>query len=82
MMDRARICVLNPLRSLCASMAMLLLYAPAQALSPDLRIGQFYHMARTAKEGAPTATEGFAQTVISGSVVRREPLRRFIVGET
>jgi signal transduction histidine kinase len=62
MTDRARICVLNLLRSLCAGMTVLLLYAPAYALSPDFKIAQFYHTAWTAKEGAPTGIVSLAQT--------------------
>jgi signal transduction histidine kinase len=39
-----------------------MLASPACALSPDLRIKQFYHTAWTAKEGAPTGIEDLAQT--------------------
>jgi signal transduction histidine kinase/ligand-binding sensor domain-containing protein len=42
--------------------AALMLASPACALSPDLRIKQFYHTAWTAKEGAPTDIEDLAQT--------------------
>jgi signal transduction histidine kinase len=59
---RARICVLDLLRSLRAGMAALLLTAPAYALSPDLKISQFYHTAWSAKEGAPTGIQSLAQT--------------------
>ena len=62
MTDRARIGVLSPLRWLCTGMTVLLLSAPAYALSPDLKISQFFHTAFTAKEGAPTATGALVQT--------------------
>jgi signal transduction histidine kinase len=47
---------------LCTYVAALMLASPACALSPGLRIKQFYHTAWTAKEGAPTGIEGLAQT--------------------
>ncbi|MDB6045485.1 MAG: putative two-component system sensor kinase [Gammaproteobacteria bacterium] len=50
------------LRPLWTCVAALLLSWRACALSPDLRITQFYHSAWMAKEGAPTATEALAQT--------------------
>jgi signal transduction histidine kinase/streptogramin lyase len=50
------------LRPLCTWLAALLLSWRACALSPDLKLTQFYHSAWTAKEGAPTATEALAQT--------------------
>lgn len=56
---RVRARFLGPL---CACMAALLLPWRAWALSPDLRIKQFYHSAWTAKEGAPTDIEDLAQT--------------------
>jgi signal transduction histidine kinase len=62
MTDHARICVLSLLRWLCAGMTALLLTAPAYALSPDLKISQFFHTAWTAKEGAPTGIQSLAQT--------------------
>src|ERR1700736_1282100 len=49
-------------QSLCTYVAALMLTAPACALSPDLRIKQFYHTAWTAKEGAPTGIQALAQT--------------------
>jgi signal transduction histidine kinase/ligand-binding sensor domain-containing protein len=39
-----------------------MLASPACALSPALRIKQFYHTAWTAKEGAPTGIQALAQT--------------------
>jgi ligand-binding sensor domain-containing protein len=39
-----------------------MLASPACALSPDLRIKQFYHTAWTAKDGAPTGIQSVAQT--------------------
>src|SRR5258706_992735 len=39
-----------------------MLASPACALSPDLRIKQFYHTAWTTKEGAPTDIECLVQT--------------------
>jgi signal transduction histidine kinase/ligand-binding sensor domain-containing protein len=39
-----------------------MLASPACALSPDLRIKQFYHTAWTVKEGAPTGIQALAQT--------------------
>jgi signal transduction histidine kinase len=62
MTDRARICVHTLLLWLCAGMTVLLLSAPAYALSPDLRIAQFYHTAWSAKEGAPTGIQSLAQS--------------------
>jgi hypothetical protein len=62
MTDCARITMPYLLRSLCAGMTALLLSAPAYALSPELRITQFYHSAWTAKEGAPTGVHALAQT--------------------
>jgi signal transduction histidine kinase len=50
------------IQSICTYMAAIMLAAPACALSPDLRIKQFYHTAWTAKEGAPTDIEALAQT--------------------
>jgi signal transduction histidine kinase/ligand-binding sensor domain-containing protein len=50
------------LHSLSAISAVLLLAPSAFALSPDLRITQFYHTAWTAKDGAPTGVESLAQT--------------------
>jgi signal transduction histidine kinase len=50
------------LRPLCTCVVALLLSWRSCALSPDLKITQFYHSAWTAKEGAPTASEAFAQT--------------------
>jgi signal transduction histidine kinase len=47
---------------LCTCVAALLLSWRACALSPDLRINQFYHSAWTVKEGAPTDIEDLAQT--------------------
>lgn len=35
---------------------------PGTVVSPDLRIAQFYHMAWSAKEGAPTGIQSLAQT--------------------
>src|SRR5258708_35305639 len=49
-------------QSLCTYVAALMLASPACALSPDLRIKQFYHTAWTAKEGAPTDIADLAQT--------------------
>src|SRR4030081_3815562 len=49
-------------QSLCTYVAALMLASPACALSPDLRIKQFYHTAWTAKEAAPTDIEDLAQT--------------------
>jgi signal transduction histidine kinase len=48
--------------SLCTCVAAVMLTSPAWALSPDLRIKQFYHTAWTAKEGAPTGIQALAQT--------------------
>jgi signal transduction histidine kinase/ligand-binding sensor domain-containing protein len=42
--------------------AMPLLVPSAFALSPDLRLTQFYHTAWTAKDGAPTGVESLAQS--------------------
>jgi signal transduction histidine kinase/ligand-binding sensor domain-containing protein len=50
------------LRPLCICVVALLLSWRACALSPDLRITQFYHSAWSAKEGAPTGIEALAQT--------------------
>jgi signal transduction histidine kinase/ligand-binding sensor domain-containing protein len=50
------------LGALCTCVAALLLSWRACALSPDLRIKQFYHSAWTAKEGAPTDITDLAQT--------------------
>jgi signal transduction histidine kinase/streptogramin lyase len=47
---------------LCTYVAALILVSRTCALSPDLRVKQFYHTAWTAKEGAPTGIEGLAQT--------------------
>src|SRR3984893_413577 len=47
---------------LCTYVAALMLASPACALSPDLRIKQFYPTAWTAKEGAPTGIQALAQT--------------------
>src|ERR1700692_3641095 len=47
---------------LCTYVAALMLAFPACALSPDLRIQQFYHQAWTVKEGAPTGIQALAQT--------------------
>src|SRR5260370_9186311 len=49
-------------QSLCTYVAALMLASPACALSPDLRIKQFYHTPWTAKEGPPTDIGGLAQT--------------------
>ena len=49
-------------QSLCTYVAALMFASPACALSPDLRIKQFYHTAWTAKEAAPTDIEDLAQT--------------------
>src|SRR5258708_9243119 len=49
-------------QSLCTYVAALMLASPACALSPDLRIKQFYHTAWTTKEGAPTDIECLVQT--------------------
>jgi signal transduction histidine kinase/ligand-binding sensor domain-containing protein len=51
------------LRSLGTSITALLLCAPAHALSPDLKVSQFYHTAWTVKEGAPTNVYALVQTV-------------------
>jgi signal transduction histidine kinase len=50
------------LRPLCICVVALLVSWRACALSPDLRITQFYHSAWSAKEGAPTGIEALAQT--------------------
>ena len=50
------------LRSLCAGATALLLAMPGHALSPNLRLSQFYHTAWTAKEGAPTNVYALVQT--------------------
>jgi signal transduction histidine kinase/sugar lactone lactonase YvrE len=50
------------LGTLCTCVATLLLSWRACALPPDMRLTQFYHSAWTAKEGAPTGTQAFAQT--------------------
>jgi len=62
MTDRARICVRNAQRSLFIGIYVLLPYAPACALPPDLKLAQFYHTAWSAKEGAPTGIQSLAQT--------------------
>src|SRR5258707_14334681 len=49
--------------SLRTGITALLLCAPAHALSPDLKVSQFYHTAWTVKEGAPTNVYALVQTV-------------------
>jgi signal transduction histidine kinase/ligand-binding sensor domain-containing protein len=50
------------LRSALQVAALLLQSSGALALSPDLRLTQFYHTAWTSKDGAPTNVESLAQT--------------------
>jgi ligand-binding sensor domain-containing protein len=50
------------IQTLCIYIAAFLLTSPACALSPELRIAQFYHTAWTAKDGAPTGIYSLTQT--------------------